>query len=30
MIEDPSQKIGRPRQPYIGSPQRDYVPVGRR
>ena len=25
MIEDPRQKIGRPRQLYTGSPQRDYV-----
>jgi citrate synthase len=30
MIEDPSQKIGRPRQLYIGAPQRDYVPLARR
>ena len=30
MIEDPSQKIGRPRQLYTGSPQRDYVTVSRR
>ena len=30
MIEDPSQKIGRPRQLYTGSPQRDYTPIGRR
>ena len=30
MIEDPSQKIGRPRQLYIGAPQRDYVPVAKR
>ena len=30
MIEDPSQKIGRPRQLYIGSPPRDYVPVHKR
>jgi citrate synthase len=28
MIEDPSTKIGRPRQLYIGSPERDY-PSGR-
>ena len=27
MIEDPQTKIGRPRQVYIGHPQRDYVPV---
>jgi citrate synthase len=25
MIEDPSQKIGRPRQLYIGAPRRDYI-----
>ena len=30
MIEDPDQKIGRPRQLYIGSPKRDYVPLTRR
>ena len=30
MIEDPSQKIGRPRQLYIGPAQRDYVPVDQR
>lgn len=27
MIEDPSQRIGRPRQVYIGAPQRDYVAI---
>ena len=27
MIEDPSQRIGRPRQVYTGAPQRDYVTV---
>ncbi|MFT4078239.1 citrate synthase [Rhodomicrobium lacus] len=27
MIADPEQKIGRPRQLYIGEPQRDYVPL---
>ena len=27
MIEDPSQKIGRPRQVYTGPTQRDFVPV---
>ena len=26
MISDPEQKIGRPRQLYIGATQRDYVP----
>ncbi len=30
MIEDPSQKIGRPRQLYTGAVQRDYVPVSAR
>ena len=30
MIGDPTQKIGRPRQLYIGAPKRDYVPVERR
>jgi citrate synthase len=30
MIEDPSQKIGRPRQLYIGAPRRDYTPISKR
>ncbi len=30
MISDPEQKIGRPRQLYTGSTQRDYVAVGER
>ena len=30
MIEDPSQRIGRPRQLYTGSPQRQYVPMDKR
>jgi citrate synthase len=30
MIEDPSQRIGRPRQLYTGAPQREYSPIGRR
>jgi citrate synthase len=30
MIEDPSQRIGRPRQLYTGSLQRDYVPIDKR
>jgi citrate synthase len=30
MIEDPAQKIGRPRQVYTGAGPRDYVPVGQR
>ena len=27
MISDPSTKIGRPRQVYIGATERDYVPI---
>ncbi|MDE2457635.1 MAG: citrate (Si)-synthase [Rhodospirillales bacterium] len=30
MIEDPSNRIGRPRQIYTGAPQRDYAPVDQR
>ncbi|MDE2006273.1 MAG: citrate (Si)-synthase [Rhodospirillales bacterium] len=30
MIEDPEQRIGRPRQIYTGPAQRDYVPPGKR
>ena len=30
MIQDPAQKIGRPRQLYIGAPTRDYIPLGKR
>ena len=30
MITDPAQKIGRPRQLYTGSAQREFVPVGQR
>ncbi len=30
MIEDPSQRIGRPRQLYTGPTQRDYVEMSRR
>ena len=30
MIADPQKKIGRPRQLYHGSPERDYVPVDKR
>ncbi|WP_140985212.1 citrate synthase [Asticcacaulis tiandongensis] len=30
MIEDPSQKIGRPRQIYTGSAARDFVPLSQR
>jgi citrate synthase len=30
MIEDPEQKIGRPRQLYIGAPKREYTDVAKR
>ncbi|PYD62864.1 citrate synthase [Gluconacetobacter entanii] len=30
MIEEPGQRIGRPRQLYIGSPQRDFTPISER
>ena len=30
MVEDPSQRIGRPRQIYVGAPQRDFVPMSSR
>ncbi|GGK37603.1 citrate synthase [Salinarimonas ramus] len=30
MIEDPSQRIGRPRQLYVGEPKRDYTPIAQR
>jgi citrate synthase len=30
MMEDPSQKIGRPRQVYTGAPRRDYVSLDKR
>jgi len=30
MIEDPAQKIGRPRQIYTGAQKRDYVPLAKR
>lgn len=30
MIEDPKQKIGRPRQLYLGETHRDYVPMSKR
>ena len=30
MVEDPNQKIGRPRQLYTGAERRDYVPVANR
>jgi citrate synthase len=30
MIEDPSQKIGRPRQLYVGAGERDYLTIAQR
>jgi citrate synthase len=30
MMEDPAQRIGRPRQVYMGAPKRDFVPIGQR
>jgi len=30
MVEDPTQKIGRPRQLYTGSVKRDYTPIDKR
>lgn len=30
MIEDPTQRIGRPRQIYTGEPRRDFTPVNQR
>ena len=30
MIEDPGQRIGRPRQLYVGADRRDYAPIGDR
>nr|MBP7972265.1 citrate (Si)-synthase [Candidatus Nanopelagicales bacterium] len=30
MIQDPATKIGRPRQVYVGEPERDYVAVADR
>jgi citrate synthase len=30
MLEDPEQKIARPRQIYLGSDKRDYVPIDKR
>ena len=30
MIGEDNQRIGRPRQLYVGPPQRDYVPIGQR
>jgi citrate synthase len=30
MIQEPNYKISRPRQLYLGSTKRDYVPVAQR
>jgi citrate synthase len=30
MMNDPATKIGRPRQVYVGAPERDYVPLNSR
>jgi len=30
MISDPSQRIGRPRQIYVGATKRDYIPIDKR
>jgi citrate synthase len=30
LIEDPSQRIGRPRQIYTGAAARDFVPMDKR
>ncbi|NBO46303.1 MAG: citrate synthase [Actinobacteria bacterium] len=30
MIEDPNSKIGRPRQVYVGAPERDYADINQR
>jgi citrate synthase len=30
MMNDPEQKIGRPRQIYSGAPRRDYIPIEKR
>ncbi len=30
MLEDPDQKIGRPRQLYIGTQERKVVPISKR
>jgi len=30
MISDPEQKIGRPRQLFVGSPRRDVAPIAKR
>jgi len=30
MLQDEERKIARPRQIYLGSPKRDYIPIGKR
>jgi citrate synthase len=30
MVKDPATKIGRPRQLYVGPPERDFTPIGSR
>jgi citrate synthase len=30
MISDPEQKIGRPRQLFVGAPKRDVAPIAKR
>jgi citrate synthase len=30
MISDPEQKIGRPRQLFLGPKKRDFVPISQR
>jgi citrate synthase len=30
MMQDPATKIGRPRQVYVGAPEREYVPLSSR
>jgi citrate synthase len=30
MLEDPEQKIARPRQIYVGEAKRDFVPISER
>jgi len=30
MISDPGTKIGRPRQVYVGQPERKYLPIDQR
>ena len=30
LLEDPEEKIARPRQVYLGSPERNFVPMEKR